>query len=122
MDIYEKGNVTQIFLLHIPAKAIFSPWVGNSLLNISFNEEQTVVDIARKSLDTKLGFPVRELLEEEEWLDRTAWHVGVDKEGHLFSLLPQVIGLPSESAAMGKAIRKMSNDTDDINLILEDVD
>ena len=50
--------------------------------------EQTVVDIARQSLDTKMELPPRELLEEEEWLDRTSWHVGVDEEGKPHSLFP----------------------------------
>ena len=119
MDIYVKNGVTQIFLLHVPAKAIFSPWIG-SQLNISFNGEQTVVDIARQSLDTKMELPPRELLEEEEWLDRTSWHVGVDEEGKPHSLFPK-LGVQSNVASMGKAVRKMANDTDPINLILEDM-
>lgn len=119
MDIYDKCDVTQIFLLHIPAKAIFSPFVGNSLLDITFNGELNLVDIARQSLDSKMDLPPRELLEEEEWLDRTAWHLGVDNNNQKNSLFPKVIGLQAEVTAMGKAIRKMSNDTDDINLILE---
>ncbi len=119
MDIYEKAGVTQIFLMHVPAKAIFSPGL-NGQLNISFNEEETVVDIARKSLDTKLTLPPRELLEEEEWLERTAWHVGVDQEGHPNTLFPNLI-VAKDAANMGKAVRRMANDTDSINMILEDI-
>ena len=119
MDIYEKNGVTQIFLLHIPAKAIFSPWIG-SQLDISFNGDQTLVDIARQSLDTKMELPARELLEEEEWLDRTSWHVGVNEEGKPLSLFPK-LDVVGEIASMGKAVRKMANDTDPINLILEDI-
>lgn len=118
MDVYEKSGVTQIFLLHIPAKAIFYPWMG-SQLNISFNGEDTIVDIARKSLDTKLTLPPRDLLEEDEWLDRTAWHVGVDKDGKPYGLFPNVLVSQADANNMGKAIRKMANDTDPINLILE---
>ena len=119
MDIYEKASVTQIFLMHVPAKAIFSPGL-NGQLNISFNEEETVVDIARKSLDTKLTLPPRELLEEKEWLRRTAWHVGVDQEGHPNTLFPNLI-VAKDAANMGKAVRRMANDTDSINMILEDI-
>lgn len=118
MDVYEKSGVTQIFLLHIPAKAIFYPWMG-SQLNISVNGEDTIVDIARKSLDTKLTLPPRDLLEEDEWLDRTAWHVGVDKDGKPYGLFPNVLVSQADANNMGKAIRKMANDTDPINLILE---
>ena len=82
--------------------------------------EQTVVDIARQSLDTKMELPPRELQEEEEWLDRTSWHVGVDEEGKPHSLFP-TLGVQSNVASMGKAVRKMANDTDPINLILEDM-
>lgn len=117
MDVYEKSGVTQIFLLHVPAKAIFSPWIRETL-NISFNGE-TVVDIARKSLDSKLTLPPRELLEEEEWLDRTAGHVGIDKDGKPYSLFPNVLVSQTDVRNMGKAVRKMANDTDPINLILE---
>lgn len=117
MDVYEKSGVTQIFLLHVPAKAIFSPWIRETL-NISFNGE-TVVDIARKSLDSKLTLPPRELLEEEEWLDRTAEHVGIDKDGNPYNLFPNVLVSQADVRNMGKAVRKMANDTDPINLILE---
>lgn len=117
MDVYEKSGVTQIFLLHVPAKAIFYPWMGNQL-DISFNDEDTIVDIARKSLDTKLTLPPRDLLEEDEWLDRTAWHVGVDKDGKPYGLFPNIL-TQADADNMGKAIRKMANDTDPINLILE---
>ena len=52
MDVYEEGGVTQIFLLHIPAKAVFSPFLGGVLeINIGGN---SLVEIARKSLQTKL--------------------------------------------------------------------
>lgn len=119
MDIYDKAGVTQIFLMHVPAKAIFSPEL-NGQLNISFNEEETVVDIARKSLDIKLTLPPRELLEEDEWIERTAWHVGVDQEGLPNTLFPNLI-VAKDAANMGKAVRKMANDTDPINMILEDI-
>lgn len=119
MDIYEKNGVTQVFLMHIPAKAIFSPWI-EILLNISLNGKQTLVDIARQSLDAKMEMPPRELLEEKEWLDRTSWHVGIDKDGKPHSLFPK-LAVPSDAASMGKAVRKMANDTDSINLILEDL-
>ena len=84
------------------------------------DRQQTVVDIARQSLDTKMELPPRGLLEEEEWLDRTSWHVGVDEEGKHHSLFPK-LGVQSNVASMGKAVRKMANDTDSINLILEDI-
>ena len=120
MDIYEKCGVTQIFLLHIPAKAIFSPWLGNQL-NISFNDEQTLVDIARQSLDTKLDLPPRGLLEEEEWLDRTSEHIGIDNNGKLLSLFPALL-VPEYTITFGKYIREKSNDTDQINLLISDYD
>lgn len=120
MDIYDKAGVIQIFLMHVPAKAIFSPGL-NGLLNISFNGEETIVDIARKSLDTKLTLPPRELLEEEEWLERTAWHVGVDQVGHPNTLFPNLI-VAEHAANMGKVVRKMANDTDPINMILERIE
>lgn len=120
MDIYEKCGVTQFFLLHIPVKAIFSPWLGNQL-NISFNDEQTLVDLARQSLDTKLELPPRELLEEKEWLDRTSEHVGVDPSGKLLSLFPALL-VPEDTITFGKYVRQKAKDTDPINFVMGDYD
>ena len=120
MDIYEKCGVTQLFLLHIPAKAIFSPWLGNQL-NISFNDEHTLVDIARQSLDTKLELPPRELLEEKEWLDRTSEHIGMDPSGKLLSLFPALL-VPEDTITFGKYVRQKANDTDPINQVMGDYD
>ena len=121
MDIYEKSGVTQIFLLHVPAKAIFLPGI-NGRLNFSFNGEETLIDIARKSLDTKLTLPPKELLEETGWLDRTSWHVGIDKDGQPLSLFPNILVANENTLNMGKSIREMAKDTDTINLILENME
>lgn len=117
MDIYEKEGITQICLLHVPAKSIFSPMLG-SVLEFSFNG-LTFTDIARKSLDTKLNFPVRENLEEDEWLERTREHIGISPDGELNTLFP-ALTIGQEAKDLGKFIRQMANDTDPINIILND--
>lgn len=117
MDIYEKEGITQICLLHVPAKAIFSPMLG-SVLELSING-LTFTDIARKSLDTKLNFPIRENLEEDEWLERTREHIGILPNGELNTLFP-ALAVEQRIKNFGKIIRQMANDTDPINLIAND--
>lgn len=122
LDVYEKEEVTQIFLIHIPAKSIFLPILDN-LWDISINGDR-IVDIARKSLDEKLRKPIRENLEEPQWLERTEDHIGFDNDGERSSLFPILLykggTAPDSIVGMGNAIRKMGNDTDPINLILEE--
>lgn len=122
LDVYEKEGVTQIFLIHIPAKFIFIPILDN-LWDININGDR-IVDIARKGLDDKLRKLVRENLEELQWQERTEAHIGFDNDGERMPLLPILLykgGITPDSVVdMGKAIRKMGNDTDSINLILEE--
>ena len=95
---------------------IFSPWIG-SQRNTSFNDKQTLEDIARQSLDTKMELPPRELL--EEWLDRTSEHIGIDNNGKLLSLFPALL-FPEDTITFGKYIRQKANETDPINLAMGD--
>lgn len=117
IDIYEKEGVTQICLLHVPARAIYSPMLG-STLDISFNG-LTLIEIVRKSLDTKLNFPTRDNLEDKYWLDRTRKHIGIDEGGELISLFPNLCS-ESQVALLGQHIRKVADDTDTINILLND--
>lgn len=122
LDVYEKDGVTQIFLIHVPAKSIFLPILDN-LWDININGDR-IVDIARKSLDDKLRKPVRENLEEPQWLERTEAHIGFDNDGERMSLFPILLykggTAPDSIVDMGNAIRKMGDDKDPINLILEE--
>lgn len=112
LDVYEKDGVTQLLLLHVPGKAIFWPGFDMNLNGVG------LVDIARKSLDDKLLLPPRDNLEEEEWLERTRWHVGYDSEGKLFSMPPHITD-SEEVEEFGKAVRVLGDDTDPINRIWE---
>ena len=121
LDIYKKKGITQIFLIHIPAKSIFMPILDASW-DMSINGNK-IVDIARKSLDEKLRQPIRENLEEPQWLERTEAHIGFDEDGERLSLFPALLYkgvVPDITVDMGNAIRKISNDMDPINLILEE--
>lgn len=119
MDVYEKDGVTQIFLLHIPAKAVFFSCIG-SILEINIGDK-SLVEVARESLCTKLSLPVRENLEEEVWLDRTRMHIGYASNGEPFSLFPLLpLQMNDEVKELSKIVRTLGCDTDPINLIWEE--
>lgn len=118
MDVYSKDGVTQIFLLHIPAKAAFYSFFDNTL-EINF-EDKPLVEVARESLCTKLSLPVRKNLEEAAWLNRTRMHVGYASNGEPFSLFPLLSTLMNDDVkGLSKVIRMFGHDTDPINFILE---
>lgn len=113
MDIYKVGDKTQILLLHIPYKAIplFIPETG-----IQFDFEGAlplnIVDIARKSFDTKMQMDSIPDLETEAWNERTFNLPGVSSDG--VTTLEYVEDSP-EVASLSQAIRKFGEDEDPIN-------
>ena len=62
--------------------------------------------------------------EEQQWLERTEAHIGFDNDGERMSLFPILLykggTAPDNIVNMGNALRKMGDDTDPINLILEE--
>jgi hypothetical protein len=78
LDIYHRNDKTQILLLNIPEEAI--EVFESSKTNI----EDDIITKARESFDKKVeAEPLLELL-HEEWIDRTLYPVGMDKNGEFF--------------------------------------
>lgn len=117
MDVYEESGITQILLLHIPAKAV-SSFSLNSALKINILEKP-LVEVARENLHSKLLCPACDELEEEDWLNRTRTHIGCNSDGEPLSLLP--FSPTNNNAIMfSKIIRQLGHDTDPINIIMEE--
>lgn len=117
MDVYEESGITQILLLHIPAKSV-SSFSLNSALKINIFGKN-LVEVAREDLNSKLLCPVCDKLEEEDWLNRTRTHIGCNSDGEPYSLLP--FSPTNNNAIMfSKIIRRLGHDTDPINIIMED--
>jgi hypothetical protein len=119
MDVYKVEEQYQIFLLHIPYKAI-SFFVNDTafILNAGGTSEDTFVDMARQSFNNKMQLERLYTLDEPEWVERTYIPIGSDENGNL---LPLTYGLPDsdEILAFYNSIRKLAIDTDEINRLNE---
>lgn len=113
MDIYEKDGVTQIFLLHIPYRSVPFFRAENSLNFIQGASQTNLVDVARKSLDTKLQMEVFADTAEPDLLERMHEPVGLDNEGDPVTM--DFIIAPPNVEMLSNLVRKMGEDLDEIN-------
>lgn len=113
LDVYTQGDKTQIFLLHIPAKAI--AFFENSVLKLGENNvEEQITARARESFDSKMKMAPVAVLEEQDWIDRTNFPIGLDKQLDYFTCYPTEDLYPP-AKPLYTAIRKMTGDEDDLN-------
>jgi len=113
LDVYEKEDITQVFILHIPYKGI--DLFSRSVLQLGEqNVEEQIIGKARESLDHKLELEIPVSLNEEEWIKRTSFPIGLDKNDKFFSLEPTEPLIPMV-LPLSSAIRKMTNDLSDLN-------
>ncbi len=114
MDVYQVGDKTQVLLLHIPYQGIrfFHPETS-----MQFNFEGVaninLVEMARKSFDTKMQMDPIPALESEAWMDRTFELPGTSSEG-IASFEPQE-ALNQEVKEFSELIHKLANDDDSLN-------
>lgn len=109
MDIYELKGKTQIFLLHIPAKAI------QYFSQVTSNIDEDFTKKARLSFDNKIDMePVKELL-EPFWVERTNFPVGMDGYNRFYPL-NAVSDLSKESLPLNLGIRNLTGDISEINI------
>ena len=79
LDVYRKREHAQITLLHIPEELIVH------LSTPELNEmEEEIVEAARANFEDSLLKPTVPALTEAEWLERTAFPLGMSEEGGLF--------------------------------------
>ena len=88
LDIYEKQNKTQIFLLHIPAKGVGLFNNKNRFIVDGVNIEEQCIEKARMSFDKKMEMQHSFELEEEEWIERTQYPIGLDDANNFAPLIP----------------------------------
>ena len=110
LDIYNKDGKVQFLLLHIPAKAV--DFFKNSILNLGGQSvEEQIVKKARMSFDKKMEADIIPELEEQEWINRTDFPIGLDNKNNFFPLLPTEKVMP-QILPLYNAIFKITNDTD----------
>ena len=84
LDVYWLRGHAQITLLHVPEELV------NHLLTPELNEiEEEMVKAARANFEGNLANPAVPALTEAEWLERTAFPLGMSEEGDLFHEEPR---------------------------------
>ena len=116
LDVYRKNGQTQVFLLHIPAKGI--EVFKYSVFNFGEGDiEKQFIERARAGFDQRLEMPPAPELEEDGWLERTNYPVGLDADGQFLPLTPEFeIFNESSVLEMFVNILKLTNDNLELNL------
>ncbi|WP_340111007.1 hypothetical protein [Maribellus mangrovi] len=110
LDIYQKVDKIQFLLIHIPAKGI--DFFKKAVIRINGEAiEREIIQKSRISFDQKMELDVIPELEEQEWINRTSFPIGLDNRNDLFPLYP-VEDLIPQAVPLYDAIFKMTNDTE----------
>ena len=111
-DIYEKEGVTQVLLLHIPENMarLMSGLAGIEFITQAMGTNESLVGMARASLDEKLKMEVHPRSLDREWCERTKDPVGLTAQGDFFPLEPMPDHVNPKAANFGQAIHNMAND------------
>lgn len=113
MDVYEKGGVTQIFLLHIPYRAVPFFMSEHSFNFIQGTSQTNMVEIVRNSLDAKLQMDVFPDTAEEALLERMQQPVGLNSNDELVPI--DFMSVPESIKHISDAVRSLADDLDPIN-------
>lgn len=115
MDVYKVKEQYQIFLLHIPYKAL-SFFANDTKFNFNLGgtSQKTLVDMARQSFNNKMNLDPLQTLAEDGWVERTYIPIGTDEHGNP---APLEYALPDsdEILSLYNLFRKLADDTDEIN-------
>lgn len=107
--------MTQVLLLHIPPsslKLLSELDIAIAFIQDSLDDKQSLVDIARKSLDEKLTQDVHPRSLDPEFCKRMYSPVGVDEKGTPFSLDICPIVEDDELQKLSDLIHYLANDAD----------
>lgn len=115
MDIYEKDGFTQVFLLHIPYTA--ARIMATTNVDMHFHDQesgsmQTLVEMARVSLDEKLTMEVHHLSMDREWKARTEDLVGLDRNYYPIPFDPVPDSEVPENEVLSQQVHKLARDGD----------
>lgn len=123
LDVYQKGGVTQVLLLHIPEAA--ARYMGKSELLIHFTETATkgmnLVEMARESLNEKLRMDVHPRSYDFVLCHRMHLPIGLDENGQFVPLPPMDDSYDTELHSLSEMIHKLAKDYD-IDGFVEEVD
>lgn len=91
LDVYQVGDITQIFMIQIPETAAM--FLGDNetvfnFINESGGNGTTLVEIARRSLDDKMKQLVHPRSTDTDWVALMSRPIGYTLEGQPYSLAP----------------------------------
>jgi len=110
LDIYQKYDRTQFFLLHIPANG-FNFFINNRIFVGGENMEDQIIKKSRMSFDKKMEMKIIPEFEEQEWVERTFFPIGLDCNNNFFSLIPTE-ELSPQAVHLSNAIFALTNETE----------
>lgn len=118
MDVYQVGDKTQVLLLHIPYQGIplFSP---DTSMQFNFEGVANInlVEMARKSFDTKMQMDPIPALESEAWIERTFELPGTNADG--IALFDPQEAADEKVKSFSELIHNLAKDDDDLNKPIE---
>lgn len=104
------NSIEPIIVGYFVGKAV--DFFKNSVLILGGeNIEEQIIKKARASFDTKMETDIIPELEEQEWINRTGFPIGLDNNNNFFPLLPTEKVIP-QILPLYNAIFKITNDTD----------
>lgn len=118
MDIYSVGDVTQVFLLHIPYRGI-GLFLGDTLMNfITDGNGTSLVEMARGSLDNKLSMDPHPNSLDPKWVELTKDLIGINGLNQYYDI--EYDSRVFYEPLLDKSIHQMSGDNEEINVPEED--
>lgn len=101
-------------MLHIPYRGI-PLFMGNSTINLLKGEDgKDLVELARESLNNKIKMEYHETSLHPRWQQRTKELIGLDSRRIYYDI--EYDSRNFYSPGLNKAIRRMANDEDEINM------
>lgn len=114
MDVYETPLCTQVFLLHLPISAaiLLDGETQFQFLNEALGEKETLVEMARKSLDEKLKMEFHDRSFDENLCQRMERPIGFDDDLSPIPIMPVPEPKDKELATLSNIVHKLANDAD----------
>jgi hypothetical protein len=115
MDVYRKNGVTQIFLLQIPESAALL--FGNNstifnFINTMVGQNQTLVDMARQSLDDKMLQPIHPRSLDKELAAKMHRPIGIGDDGLLMDIAPDLSPRDCDDDMYSMVVHALAHDRD----------
>lgn len=111
LDVYKQANITQILLLHIPIKGV--DYFSQETQETAELEQKLILE-AKNDFIQNINADILPGFQDQEWIGRTNFPLGVDNSNEFFSIDITEPLLPM-AKPLYDAIKRMTNDVTDLN-------